>query len=357
MSKFFNVTLDSKVTLDDSITNDYTGWTSEKILREILAHRITKLESLDDVDVINKQDKQILMYSSDTQKFITTSSKELVEGAGIGLNQIGKLGVVGSTSVPKIVDIPISSVDFKFNQVNVLKFKPGDQNVIRTQTSFLNSDSGDFVQDDMVSFDGTTKLKTSISYSIPYVETINNRYNRFKISVDKSLFKSISNITVTETGVDEFLNLTMVPLDRILFPKGDINVSNAINFDSFTLTATPATNVKVICSVDGGITWKTFRGDHWENINPTPADVFAYGINVNTFNTINSTYWNLLITSGKIRFAYLLQDTNSLDELKFQYDGQGYWQQAKDTEYDVVYASNSLLQVKLYFSGDVKINY
>jgi hypothetical protein len=65
----------------------------------------------------------------------------------------------------------------------------------------------------------------------------------------------------------------------------------------------------------------------------------------------------MLVTTHKIRFAYLLQDDNYIDQLTLQYDCQGYWVGAKDTEYDVIYATNNLMQIKLYISTDVKINY
>jgi hypothetical protein len=91
-------------------------------------------------------------------------------------------------------------------------------------------------------------------------------------------------------------------------------------------------------------------------------DVKTKGIDIATFNAINSTYWNLFNTNKKIRFAYLLamdsiSDPENIDNLELQYDGKGKWLEAKENEYDVEYVSNTVLQVLLKFSGDVKINY
>ncbi|MBC2580007.1 signal peptidase II [Clostridium sp. DJ247] len=354
MSEFFNVTLDKDVVLDDSTTNNYTGWTSEKILNEIVSHRITKFEELEDVDVINKEDKQVVVYSGDTQKFTTINLGQIGDEAGLSIKQVSKMGIVGDTTTPKIVDIPISTVDFKVPKINVLRFQQGTQDVITTENSFSNSESNDFEADDMVIFDGAAHLKTNFTYQMSYEGDIGTG-KTYSVTVDKSNFKTVNSLSIVESGVDEVLNINAIPNDRLLIPVGDMNLSNVSNIDYFNLTATGA--IKVVCSVDSGNTWKTFKTDHWEDINLDLESVKINGIDISTFNAINNTYWNSLVTANKIRFAYLLQDLNSIDELKLQYDGQGYWVEAKETEYDVVYASNSLLKVKLYFSGDVKINY
>ncbi|WP_368488367.1 hypothetical protein [Clostridium sp. BJN0013] len=53
MSEFFSVTLNKDVVLDDSQTSQATGWSSQKILDEIIEHRVTKFEELNDVNVAN----------------------------------------------------------------------------------------------------------------------------------------------------------------------------------------------------------------------------------------------------------------------------------------------------------------
>jgi len=354
MSKFFNVTLDKDVVLDDSVTNNFTGWTGEKILKEIVDHRVTRFESLDDVDVVGKKDKQVVVYSGDTSKFTTIDLEAMGEAAGSSLKQMNNIGVTGTPTVPQVIDIPISSLDFKLGKLNILRFQQGDQNVVKTQTGFSNGESNTFVNDDMVVFDGTVHLKSEFLYPLIYENDI-DIYKAFNVLVDKSIFKSISDISVITSGTDKILKITAVPLDRILIPKGDMNLSNIANIDYFNLTA--SSGLRVICSIDSGVTWKTFKGTSWENVNLTVNDIENNGIDVSTFNSISSIYWNMLIIANKVRFAYLLCDTVSIDELKIQYDAQGYWIEAKETTYDVIYASNSLLQVKLYFSGDVKINY
>lgn len=355
MSKFFNVTLDSDVVLNDFAINTSEGWSSQKIIDEIVKHRISKFEELDDVDVVNKKSGQIVAYSGTTEKFTTIDLSAIGEAAGLSLKQINKMGVTGTTTTPKIIDIPINTLDFKLPKLNVLKFVLGDQNVIKSENGFSNSEINDFTQDDMIVFDGKAHLKTSFQSTMNYDGDIDN-YKSYSINFDKSNVKSISDLNIIDSGSDKVLNMAAVPMDRLLVPVGDLNLSNASNIDGFTLTAS-GSNVRIVCSIDSGSTYKTFDGMNWNNINLTVDDVKTNGITLAAFNAISSTYWNMLVTTNKIRFAYLLMDNNSIDELKLQYDGQGYWVEAKPTEYDVVYASNSLMQVKIYFSSDVKINY
>jgi len=355
MSKFFNVTLDSDVVLDDGSVSSSAGWSSEKILNEIVDHRVTKFEELDDVDVVNKKDKQAVVFSESTGKFTTIDFEQLSDDSGLSLKQISKMGVTGTTTTPQIIDVPISTVDFKVPKLNILKFILGDQNVIKTENSFSSSENIDFVSDDKIILDGTAHLKTNFQSNMAYDSDVES-YKSYGVSLDSRVFKSISNLNVKSSGADKILDITAIPLDRILIPNSDLNVSNASNIDNFTLTASGSA-LKVVCSVDSGVKWKVFKNNNWIDVNLTVDDLKSNGMDLATFNSVTSTYWNMLITTNKIRFAYLMADNNAIDEIKLQYDAQGYWIEAKPTDYDVVYSSNSLLQVKLYFSGDEKINY
>lgn len=363
MSEFFSVTLNKDVVLDDSVTNDYTGWTGQKILDEIIRHRVTRFESLDDVNVANKQDKQIVVYSDDMRKFTTIDVEAIGDAAGLSLKQISKMGVVGSISSPYVVDIPINTLDFKVPRVNVLQFQQEDQDVIKTLNSFSNSDSGDFEPDDMIVFDDKVHLKTSYDYLMQDEGSIGEENEEYSCIIDKSIFKNIEDMQENSNGVDEIITITAIAPDRLLVASGDKDLSYVENIDYFKITGT-GNNLKVVASVDGGVTWETFNAttSSWDNVNLTVDDVKSKGMSIPTFNAIISTHWNLLNTNKKIRFAYLLSvdsisDVENIDNLELQYDGQGKWVQAKEDTYDVVYSSNTNLQVYLKFSGDVKINF
>ena len=225
MSEFFSVTLNKDVVLDDSVTNSSTGWTGQKILDEIIQHRVTRFESLDDVNVANKQDKQVVVYSDDMKKFTTIDVEAIGDAAGLSLKQISKMGVVGSASSPYVVDIPINTLDFKVPRVNVLQFQQGDQNVIKTLNSFNNSDSADFELDDMIVFDDTVHLKTSYDYQMQYIVDMGTENEEFSCIIDKSIFKSIEDIQENTDGVNEIITLTAIPPDRLLTASGDKDLS------------------------------------------------------------------------------------------------------------------------------------
>ena len=360
MSKFFNITLDKDVILDDSVISNKTGWTSDKIYKTIIDKRITKFEELEDVDVVNKKDKQLVAYSEDTGKFTTIDGAEAGDITGAGMKQVCKMGIVGSSEEPRIINIPINTVDFKVPRVNVLKYDLGDQDVIITKNEFTNGESNDFEEDDMVVFDGKAHLKTDHVSNFTFNREVDTK-NEYVVTIDKTKFKKVEGFVVVEDGVIKTLTTEAVPFDRLLVPAGDMNLSNVEHIDYFKLTAT-GKNIRIVCSVDSGKTWKTFNNEKWVDVNLDVESVRASGMTIELFNSINDVFWNELVTTHKIRFAYLfsqdsIADVEELDSLDLQYDGEGKWVQAKEDTFDVVYASNTLLQVYVKFSGDIKINY
>ncbi|MGU9539661.1 signal peptidase II [Clostridium tepidum] len=360
MSKFFNVTLDKDVVLDDSVISNKTGWSSERIHREIVDKRITKFEELEDVDVVNKKNKQLVAYSEDTGKFTTIDGAEAGDITGAGMKQVSKMGIVGSPEEPRIINIPINTIDFKVPRVNLLKYDLGDQDVIVTKNRFTNGEANDFEEDDMVVFDGKAHLKTDHVSNFTFNREMDTK-NEYTITIDKTKFKKVEGFEVGEDGVIKTLTTKAIPFDRLLIPNGDMNLSNVEHIDYFKLTAT-GKNIRIVCSVDSGKTWKTFNNEKWVDVNLDVESVRNNGMTIELFNSINDVFWNELVTAKRIRFAYLfsqdsIADVEELDNLDLQYDGEGKWVQAKEDTFDVVYASNTLLQVYVKFSGDIKINY
>ncbi|PJI07027.1 MULTISPECIES: signal peptidase II [Clostridium] len=364
MSEFFSVTLNKDVVLDDSATNSFTGWTSQHILDQIIEHRITKFGGLDDVNVANKKDKQVVIYSADEQKFVTMDLQNIGEASGLSMNQVSKTGITGSTTTPYEVDIPINTVDFKVPRVNVLKWDPStEQNVVKTLNDFSSTDENNFETDDMIEFDGTVHLKTNYNYPMTYENDIGIENKEYSCEFDKSIFKEIDDIKRLTEGTNEVLNLIAIPNDRLIIEKNDKDLSYVSNIDYLKVTSA-GSSFKIICSIDSGATWQTYNRNTncWENLSLSIKDIKEKGMSVVTFNMVSSTSWNLLNTNKKIRFAYFLSmdsisDEEGIDNLEMQYDGKGKWIQAKEMDYDVEYASNTQLHVFIKFTGDAKINY
>lgn len=107
---------------------------------------------------------------------------DFIEGPGVGqtngiLNQITKLNVVA----PKEVKIQIKeTVDFNLPDINVLKFKPGQQDVVSSMCDFDNADKGDFEENSNIIFDGTMKIKTGFEIDMTKEEDL------FKATLNKA---------------------------------------------------------------------------------------------------------------------------------------------------------------------------
>lgn len=360
MSKFFKCTHDEKLILDDNSIDVNRIWSSDKIFREIIKHRLNRLEQLIDVDVTNKKDKQVLAYSADTDKFTTVDAEAVGSGGGNKLEQVCKMGVVGTPDKPHIVKIPINTTDFKVPRVNVLQYEVGEKDIIITQNTFSNAEHTDFLTDEMILFDDKAHLKTEHDYKYNFINE-DDKYIYDSTTIDLDKFKHIEDLTDIEDGVVKKLQVTAIPKDRLLIPKKDFNLSYAEHIDYFKLVAS-GKNLKIIISADGGVTWKTFKNEKWLDIDLNIKEVEKNGITTEVFNKINESFWNELITNKKVRFAYLfkmnnMDDVEELDDLKLQYDGVGMWVQVPETSYKVIYSSNTILQVHLMFNGDVKINY
>lgn len=159
--------------------------------------------------------------------------------------------------------------------------------------------------------------------------------------------------------------LLAVPEDKLVLPKKDIDITNIDRIDSITMSAHEVNTgkVKIIVSPDSGVTWYTYNTETFlfEPIEVTAASVKAQGMSIATFNSLGST-WDDILTGNTARFGYLLSqdavaDTASTDSLTIQFDGIGKWRQVKESDYDVDYISNTKIEVQLYFAGDCKINY
>jgi len=112
--------------------------------------------------------------------------------SSISIKQITKLSVVPNQV--EEINIP-QTILFNFLPVEVLKFIPGDENVITNIYTFSNSEQDDFISNPTVDFDGVMKQKTSYSY----VMTDNGELgdgHLWTYTMDISQFKEIINLEV-----------------------------------------------------------------------------------------------------------------------------------------------------------------
>lgn len=116
----------------------------------------------------------ICIYLGKDGGYINLFDSNIESGSGATnvINQVTKLNVIA----PKNIDININETkDFRLPDINVLKFKPGLENIVNTVCDFNNADIGDFEENANILFDGTMHLKTE--YNLPITKLENGIYS------------------------------------------------------------------------------------------------------------------------------------------------------------------------------------
>jgi alpha-tubulin suppressor-like RCC1 family protein len=164
-------------------------------------------------------------------------------------------------------------------------------------------------------------------------------------------------------------NITIgyIPHPQLVLPSGNIDISSITNIDSFSLTANTSgsADLKIIISIDEGVTYKTFNGSIWETVDHTDLSlVKTNGMTVSEFNALTSTQiMDLVGAPDKIKFGYYMEltdpgETCETDELSLQVDMNGEWEKAEHmVDYNYAYLNSTTLQIELFSNGDFKINY
>lgn len=366
LSEIDNLHLDVPI-IDDYSKKDTTTYSSNKITQEI-SNAVTgiTLQSLGDVVIPEKKDNVVLAYSKLTDKFVAVDASTLSISGGTGTNEIRQINVSnanGTSSDPVVIEIPIDSIDFKFPKVNILKFMPAVDNALKVANSFDITDKSQFISPDYVKIDNGISFITCYEYE-PSVKKPYSNYVLTAYDVDLTNFKDVEAIEFSYDDnaiVDDTIKIDSIPNDTLIVQQIDIDLSYVENIDYLRLVG-EGTNIRVVVSANSGESWKTFNGGSWVDVELNVDNVKLNGMSLETFNlVVNSTAWNELLNNS-IRLAYLisqdgLTDVESLTRLEIQYDSFGSWLQAKDSEYDVMYVSNSLMKVLVYVSGDIKINF
>jgi alpha-tubulin suppressor-like RCC1 family protein len=163
------------------------------------------------------------------------------------------------------------------------------------------------------------------------------------------------------------LDFSYYPDPILVLPTGNIDISSITNIDSFSLTANTSgsADLKIIVSIDEGVTYKTFNGSIWETVDHTDLSlVKANGMTISEFNALTSTQiMDLVGAPDKIRFGYYMEitdpgETCETDELSLQVDMNGEWEKAQHmVDYNYAYLNSTTLQIELFSNGDFKINY
>ena len=141
-----------------------------------------------------KEEKGFFTYDAEAKEWIQSSG-----GGNVNINQVTKLGVEASKDNPRVVSIPIEyTEDFKRLPIEVLKFIPGEDNIVKVVAEFNNGDQTDFdvdPEDETIIFDGTMRLKTEYEYDLVDEGELGDG-RLYSVQLDLSKFKSIERIDI-----------------------------------------------------------------------------------------------------------------------------------------------------------------
>lgn len=160
---------------------------------------------------------------------------------------------------------------------------------------------------------------------------------------------------------------TAVPKPRVILPTGDIDISNvgAINAISVVGTTNGGGKVRVLASVDKGLTWKAYDGVNWNTVSITDMVAIATTVMTPTFtSSLGAAAWSALRgDSDTLRLAYYLEqsastDTANVDTTVTNTDLKGTWRIAQiGLHYDAEFVKNNTIRMYLYANGSYKVNY
>lgn len=156
------------------------------------------------------------------------------------------------------------------------------------------------------------------------------------------------------------------PITKLILPSTDISLVSIQSINQMTVKTTVSGSgaIRLIVSIDRGVTWKIFDGSNWCPIDiSSPSNVIAIGMTIAQINIITKQQWDMLGATNIIRFGYALSinastDVANTDILSLSVDMRGMWDGAQHyVDYKTGYPNSSTINVRLLTSGDYKINY
>lgn len=131
--------------------------------------------------------------------------------------------------------------------------------ISETEKSFTEQSQNRYIYHES---DEAIALNTNTTYETEkiFTEQNQNRYVYHENDEAIILDTNISYDTQQSTGFGTRNLITALPNAKLIRANGDINLTNVVNIDNFTLTNTVSGSgvLKVIASADSGVTWKTW---------------------------------------------------------------------------------------------------
>lgn len=157
----------------------------------------------------------------------------------------------------------------------------------------------------------------------PTEETFNLSANSAITSIPVSAWTSFTApVSIlywsNDSSVDDRTMLyTGTPKSQLVTTTSDFTVpETGISSVFISNTLTGSGTVKMVVSVDGGTTWKTFNGS-WNSVSSlTLSNILSSGMTLSTLHGITAAQWiSLLDKKTTIRFAYALSTSSASDQV------------------------------------------
>jgi hypothetical protein len=129
------------------------------------------------------------------------------------------------------------------------------------------------------------------------------------------------------SGISHHLKTTAAPTPKLIKQIIPYSTATGIKNVITDVNITGSSVIKVICSVDGGVSWKTWNGSSWIVVDTsTIANVKTSGMLPDAVAALISTQWLLLVgVEGDIQFGYYMEQvaTNEncyIDRVRVNYN-------------------------------------
>ena len=244
----------------------------------------------------------------------------------------------------------------------VYKYIAAQNALTHYQENFNNANASSFIYDkDVVYFDGMARIKDTYVYQIlpngTYFETQ---------EIDFSAFTNMTN-AVMDSSVGVFTVTGLKSNAAVVKMNSDIPIDETLLITGMGLSSVTTGNsdVRVAISLNSGLSWQTFDGSGFIDIDIDDADTFkTNGINKATLSAITSEQWQTYRSvATTIRFAYVLirptvDDTVGLDMTTMQASAIARWIPAPTSEFEATFDESSQTHNFIFKkANDYKIRY
>ena len=303
------------------------------------------VEEVNNVELIHAADKMSYLIKNDGTVW------------ACGYNEQGQLGLGDKTNRSAFTKLNISDVKNFNDYIENILFLISSENIIYTISN------SELVQ---VS-DSTITLSDIETYGTEFNIIENN------LSVIPNKFNIICNKLIN-------INTNAIKSDKqLIVAKDDFITDIQSNIDYFKLLyqKSETANIKVIFSIDSGVTWKSYSESNFIDLditiplkeyslltedeklqwNTAISTILTQGISAEQLELINFNTLGI----HKIRFAYVLNTTNASDivrnkNLVWQFDSKGTMQLLNTSEYDLKVNNKNLTLTPLITTDMIKVN-